>query len=208
MSNQETQNIQEKDYNKLFSLLVKKFDLHKKQSSADVFIKKGEISALNKIITILETQIKGKFLDKQRKLKSYKDDETAMKKFNINVFGPKNAPEIYSVYQLTKSNIAKEEASMNETVALEKLFELLDNNLTESLKELDLFKVMEEGKTNVAKDVELRMNTGKCALKRPGRVKFPCNNELVQGEKYCKEHLKQFNPERYYDLFEESKEEE
>jgi hypothetical protein len=200
--------LEEKDYNKLFSLLVKKFDLHKKQSTTDIFIKKGEISALGKIATILENQIKGKYLEKQRKLKSYKDDETSMKKFDLHSFGSKNAKEVYTVLQLTNANIAKEKSLMNQTVALEKLFEILDGNVEQSLRELDMYKVIEENKSNLPKDVEIRMGTGKCALKRPGRVKFPCDNELVPGEKYCKEHLKQFNPERYYELFEETEDKE
>ena len=195
--------MEEKDYNKLFSLLVKKFDLHKKQSTTDIFIKKGEISALGKIATILENQIKGKFLEQQRKLKSYKDDETSMKKFDIHSFGPKNTNEIYSVLQITNANISKEKTLMNQTIALEKLFEILDGNIEQSLRELDMYKIIEDNKSNVPKDVEIRMGTGKCALKRPGRTKFPCDNELVPGEKYCEEHLKQFNPEKYYELFED-----
>ena len=200
--------MEEKDYNKLFSLLVKKFDLHKKQSTTDIFIKKGEISALNTIIKTLEAQIKSKYINKQRKLKSFKNDENSMKKFDIHSFGPKHSKEIYAVLQLIKGKLSKEQGLMNETVALEKLFDVLDSNLEKSLRELDMFKFIDERKNNNSKDIEVRMTTGKCALKRPGRVKFPCDNDLVPGEKYCKEHLKLFNPERYYDLYEESKDEE
>ena len=58
------------------------------------------------------------------------------------------------------------------------------------------------------KDVEIRLKTNKCALKRPGKVKFPCDGEIIKGEKYCKEHLKQFKPDKYYEIFEDSKDEE
>lgn len=200
--------VTKEDYNKLFSLMVKKFDLHKKQSTTDIFISKGEISALNKIYIILENQIKGAFLEKQRKLKSYKDDKTSLKKFDLHTFGSKHSPGIYSVLQITKSKISKENTLMNQTIALEKLFEILDSDVEQSLREMDLYKVMEDNRSNLPKDVEMRISTGKCALKRPGRIKFPCDNELVPGEKYCKEHLKQFNPERYFDLFEENEENE
>lgn len=192
----------EQEYDKLFNLMVKKFDLHKKQSTTDVFIKKGEISAIQKIINLTESQIKSKFLEKQRKLKSYKDDETSMKKFNIDTFGTKECKDIFGVYQYTKATLSRERAELSELEAIERVFDRLDLNLDESIRDIDLINTIKENKNNVSKDVEVRMQSGKCALKRPGRVKFPCNEPLVEGEKYCKEHLKQFNPERYYEIFE------
>ena len=66
----------ENQYNKLFTLMTKKFDLFKKQTTADVYISKGEIQAIDKSIKVIQAQIKGQYLEKQRKLKSYKDDNS------------------------------------------------------------------------------------------------------------------------------------
>ena len=188
--------------NKMFELMVKKFDLHKKQSTTDVFIKKGEINSINKLITLFEMQIKAKFLEAQRKLKSYKSDEVSMAKFSMDIHGPKY-PDLFNTYLYLKVSKTKEINVYSELTAKEKLFEILDKNLEESLRELDLLEIMSNKK--IAQDVQIRLNTGKCAMKRPGRVKFPCDEELVEGEKYCKEHLKQFHPERYFEIFDVEK---
>jgi len=192
----------QKNYENLFKLMIKKFDLFKKQSTTDSLIKKGEINAINKMTNIIETQIKALYLAKEEKKKSFKDSETSLKKFNINEFGPKYAKELYSALSFSKSTLTKNKAELNHFMAVEKLFELLDNNLESSLSDLDLLSAMEKSREKPSKDIEVRMETGKCALKRPGRIKFPCEKDLVPGEKYCKEHLKQFHPDRYFDIFE------
>lgn len=190
--------MEEKEYNKLFSLMVKKFDLHKKQTSTDVFIKRGEIAALNKIKLVIESQIKTDYLEIKRKLEDYIDDETSMIDFDINS-KEITEKELYNTYQYIINSINKEKIKLTELSSLEKVFDILDKNLEDSLKDLDLLGKIEKNKTNIPKDIEARIKTNKCSFKRPGRVKFPCNEELVPGEKYCKEHLKQFNPEIYFD---------
>lgn len=188
----------EQTVEKMFELMVKKFDLHKKQSTTDTLIKKGEIQSINKLIALFETQIKAKYIESQRKLKSFKSDEISMSKFSMDIHGVKY-PDLYNTYQYLKVSKTKEINLYSELTAKEKLFEILDKNLEDSLRDLDLLETM--SKKELAQDVQIRIDTGKCALKRPGRIKFPCDSELVQGEKYCKEHLKQFHPERYFELF-------
>jgi hypothetical protein len=79
------------------------------------------------------------------------------------------------------------------------VLEKLDSDLENNLRSLDLLDRLSN--KEVPKDIEIRISSGKCALKRPGKVKFPCENEILEGEQYCKEHLKEFKPERYIELF-------
>lgn len=193
--------MEEKDYSNLFTLLVKKFNLHKKQSSTDVFIKKGEITALGKILSILEALIKSKYIEKQRLTKTYKDDETSLKKYKIDEFGSKFTPDIYSVYQYIKTTLIQEKGELTEINAVERVFDKLDLNLENSLRDLDLLNVITESRNNPNSTIGSRTSEGICSMTRPGRNKFPCNEVIVPGTVYCKEHLKQFKPDVYFDIF-------
>lgn len=186
--------------NNILSILVKKINLNKKQTESEVLIQKGSIVALERMILLLENEILIRYINKEKNSKSFKDEETSLKKYNLDEVGDKVAPETYSVLLSTKLMLEKERSVLIDKIALENLFLKLDDNLENTLVELDLLDFL-ESKSSVSKDVEIRMGTGLCALKRPGRVKFPCNDNIVEGEKYCKEHLKMFTPEKYFEKF-------
>jgi hypothetical protein len=182
---------------KLMELMVRSFNLYKKQSTAEALIKKGELISYERTKSILENQIKIQFLEKERSKKNYKDDETSMKKFNIDDF---KESSIYISLQYINSSIFRIKNELLKAEAIENVIDKLDNDLENNLRSLDLLDKLSNKETS--KDIEIRLSSRKCALKRPGKVKFPCDNELVTGEQYCKEHLKQFKPERYIELFE------
>lgn len=181
---------------KVLELMIKSFNLYKKQSTAESLIKKGELISYERTKNILENQLKIKFLEKERTKKSYKDDETSMKKFDVNDF---KGSELFNTLQYINVTITKLKNELLKAEAIEAVIERLDSDLENNLRSLDLLDRLSN--KEIPKDIEARLSTGKCALKRPGRNKFPCDNPVLEGEQYCKDHLREFKPERYIELF-------
>jgi len=189
-----------------FDLLLKKqilaFDLRKKQTYLDRVMKEGEIKGYTSLIQLYKSVLEAKYLVQEEKKKSFKSVEASMKKFDLAKFGKKSEKELYNIYSTL---VSKEAQAKNELCILkgtEQVFNVLNKDLYYSLTSMD---ILERLKTKeYPKDVELRINSGKCALKRPGgKQKFSCDNEIVEGTKYCKEHLMKYEPVLYTDIFPE-----
>jgi len=77
--------------------------------------------------------------------------------------------------------------------AKEELIIRMNENLDENLITLDFDMTPKK----IPKDVEIRMNAGLCALKRPGKGGFVCKKPNIAGRKYCLEHLEKHNKIAY-----------
>jgi len=200
----ENKEITKEDYEHLIKKQILSFNLHKNQSYVDRLMKEGEIKGLSKLKNYYKNVIEAKYLQKQEKLKSFKDKETSMKKFDIAKEGPKIAKEIYSVYRQCDVSLSRLKEELCVLKALEKLFIQLDRDVEDALTSIDILDRLKENKGKYSPDVQARVDAGKCALKRPGgKKKFPCDNSIVPGTKYCKEHLKKYEPIMYADIFPE-----
>jgi len=195
---------QKENLDKVFEKLVLGYELQKNQSYVDRIMAEGELSVLVKLKKYYEILMESKFLAKERKSKNFKDDETSLKKWDVNKQGKKITPETYSLYKDLENEIIKAKEKICIKKSLEELFNKMNKNLEETLFSTDLLNDLIEAKKNkkYPVDVQLRIDSGKCALKRPGSAKkFSCDNEVVEGTKYCKEHLKKYDPITYTDIF-------
>jgi len=195
------------DYNNLLKKQILAFELHKNQSYVDRLMKEGEIKGLLKLKTFYQSVIKAKYMLKQEKLKSFKSYEVSLKKYNIDVDGPKVAKELYDVYSQLENTLVTLGNDLNILRATEMIFSSLDADIEKSLTSLDLLEELRQNKDKYSPDVQVRVDAGLCGLKRPGgKKKFVCDAEVVPGTKYCKKHLLKYNPVKYSDIFDESDE--
>lgn len=192
----------ETDYDMVLKYLIKSYDLYKKQSKADSLMQEGKVSALEDMRQLVLGGIKSRYLEKERKRKAFKDDETAMGKFSIEKIGP-SYKELYTIYTLLDGQINKERDELVILKATERLMERMDSELENSLVELSMLEEVRSRATTVYPlDVKVRLDANLCGLKRPGgRKVFPCDEPPVEGTKYCKEHLKMHEPVLYSELF-------
>jgi len=109
-----------------------------------------------------------------------------------------NADEYLVALLETKILKAREELSILK--AKEEILNEMNKNLEEILSTMDIQEIL-SNKNKFPEDVKSRIETGKCALKRPGKGGFVCDNEVITGTKYCKEHLKKYEKLTYADLF-------
>jgi len=194
------------NYENLIKKQILSFDLHKNQSYVDRLMKEGEIKGLLKLQKFYRNTIEAKYLIKQEKLKSFKSIEASMKKFDIEKDGPKVAKEIYFAYKQLLVVIHRLRDELCILKATEKIFADLDRDVENTLTSLDILSELKEVREvkKYSPDVQIRVDNNLCALKRPGgKKKFVCNNEIVPGTKYCKEHLKKYEPIIYTDIFPE-----
>jgi len=192
------------DYDKLLEKQILAFDLHKNQSYVERLMKEGEIKGYTDLLHLYKSVMEAKYLQAKEKLKSFKGIENAMKKFNIDTDGPKYSKDIHKFYRLLNSKIKTARNELNIMKATENIFNLLSNDVENSLTSLDILNTVKENKRKYSPDVQLRVDSGKCALKRPGgKKKFSCDCKVILGAKYCKEHLKQYSPLDYTDIFPE-----
>ena len=77
--------------------------------------------------------------------------------------------------------------------AQENILNLMNKDLEDTLGTMDIGNLIKENKAKYPVDIEERIKTGKCALKRPGKGGFVCDNEIVKGSKYCAEHNYKYN---------------
>jgi len=77
--------------------------------------------------------------------------------------------------------------------AQENILNLMNKDLEDTLGTMDIGNLIKENKAKYPVDIEERIKTGKCALKRPGKGGFVCDNEIVNGSKYCAEHNYKYN---------------
>ena len=193
------------DYEKLLKRQIISFDLHKNQSYVDRLMKEGEIRGLIKLKNFYLNIIKAKYIQKQEKMKSFKNIEDSLKKFDILKHGEKASIDLYKVYKQIDSSITNLRDELNILKATEFVFATLDKDIENSLTSLDILEQIKETKGKFSPDVKVRVDAGLCGLKRPGgKKKFSCNGKVVTGTKYCKEHLKKYDPISYTDIFEEN----
>lgn len=98
----------------------------------------------------------------------------------------------------SKIQIAQEELVILK--AQENILNLMNKDLEDNLGTLDIASLIKENKSKYPIDITERIKTGKCALKRPGKGDFICDNPIVKGSKYCKEHNYKYNKITYTDL--------
>lgn len=201
--------VTEEDYNKIIKYMIKSYDLFKKQSKGDSLIQEGKVSALEDMKRVIIYGIKSRFLDKERKKKTFKSDEKAMEKFSIDKIGPQ-FKELYTIYTFLTGSITKEREELVVLQATERLMERMDSELENSLVELSMLEEARNRADNIYPiDVKVRIDNNLCGLKRPGGKKpFPCDSQPVEGTKYCKEHLKKYEPLKYAEMFENSEDKE
>ena len=175
------------------------FDMRKKQSYVDRLMKEGELQGYTKLKEFYKKVLEAKYLVKEEKKKSFKDVETSMNNFDIYLFGSKNEADLYEIYATLNTKISSTSQDVVQLKARELVFADLDKDLMNSLNSLD---ILEELKTKkIPKDVSARIKNGLCALKRPGgKQKFICDNEVLEGSKYCEEHLIKYDPILYTEL--------
>jgi len=99
----------------------------------------------------------------------------------------------------TKISLSSEELQMLK--AKEDILNEMNSNLEELLSTMDITNLMKKAK--YPKDVQARISQNLCALKRPGKGGFNCDEELIKGSKYCRSHLEKFDKVRFTDLIDE-----
>ena len=194
----------ETDYEKLLKKQILAFDLHKNQSYVNRLLKEGEIKGYIKLQAFYKTVLEARYIQKEETKKSFKDIETSMKKFKIDIDGPKISSDIYRFYQMLTNNLKTSRDDLAVLKATESIFLDLSIDVENSLTSLDILEKIASNKGRYSNDVQARIDSGFCGLKRPGGTKkFNCDGEVVEGTKYCKEHLKQHDPIAYTDIFPE-----
>jgi hypothetical protein len=194
----------ENNFDKLLKKQILAFELHKNQSYVDRLLKEGEIKGLLKLQSFYKSIIEAKYMQKQEKLKSFKSYEVSLKKYNIDTDGPKVAKELYKVYKYLENSISALRDELSILKATENIFSILDRDIEDSLTNLDILNNLKENKGKFSPDVQARVDAGLCGLKRPGgKKKFICDGKIIQGTKYCKEHLIKYDPVTYTDIFEQ-----
>jgi len=103
------------------------------------------------------------------------------------------------IKELAESKLNKLNDELIELKAIEKVFLKLDQDIENSLNSMDILNELKENREH-SKDVLARLNENKCCMKKPGILKFPCNNEIVKGSKYCLEHLQKYDKVLYTHL--------
>lgn len=193
----------EEDYNHIIKYMIKSYDLYKKQSKTESLIQEGKLKALEDMRQVIVQGVKSRYLEKERKRKTYKDDESVMAKFDISKIGPQYN-EMYTIYTFLEGSINKERAELTILQASERLLERMDSELENALTEMSLAEeVRNRDATVYPLDIKVRVDNNLCGLKRPGGKKlFPCDGAIVAGTKYCQEHLKMYEPVKYSEIFE------
>jgi len=111
------------------------------------------------------------------------------------------------IYTILNTRIRKAQEELVILKAQEEILNKMNSDLENNLISLDINSLLEKTKTKYSPDVQKRINKGLCGLKRPGKGGFVCENEVIQGSKYCKEHLKKYDKIRYTDLIDENDDE-
>jgi len=154
--------------------MIMMYDLHKKQAYVDRLMKEGEIQGYEKIL----------------RLHSEHSDHSD--------HGDLAEGTIINLLKL-KITTAKDDLSILK--AKENILDIMNEDLQNILMTMDIDGFLPRAKYPV--DVQDRLNAGLCALKRPGQGKagFICDNAVIPGSKYCKEHLKKYDPITYADVY-------
>jgi hypothetical protein len=109
--------------------------------------------------------------------------------------------DIKKSYNTIKKLLDKSIEELNYLKGSEYVFNKLNEDIENNLTSLDILEKI-KFKKEYSKDIQVRIDNGKCALKRPGgKKKFMCDDEVVKGTKYCKEHLKKYEPIKYTEIF-------
>jgi hypothetical protein len=108
--------------------------------------------------------------------------------------------EVQKLKARINSDLMKSREQLSILKAEEKIFSKLDKSLEKNLLSLDILNELEESHSKFPKEIQKRVDTGKCGLKRPGKG-FICEAKVIEGEKYCRRHLQQYNKVRYLELF-------
>lgn len=93
---------------------------------------------------------------------------------------------------LTKRNLEVANEELVKLQALAMLHKNLAENLEQSLIDLDIQQFTKDILFSVETEIAERHKAGKCCFKRPGKIKFPCDNKATNDNKYCSEHAKDF----------------
>lgn len=149
--------------NQSLQVQVKLFHLNKTQTESDVKIQEGKIVAFSQIINLYENVI---------------TEETT---------------ENTEFLELTKLSLESAKDELLKLQALALLHKNLYDNLEQSLVDLDIQQFTRDIVMGTEKETEDRRLTGKCCLKRLGKVKFPCDNKVKPNERYCEQHKKDFS---------------
>jgi hypothetical protein len=148
------------------------FDLHKKQTYVDRIMKEGEIIGLKRMIKLYQ---------------------------NLMENNPSDEFKVY--HDILKNSLHTATDELYILKASENIFSTLDKDVQDSLTSLDILERVKIQKDEFSPDVQARIKTGKCALKRPGgKKKFSCDDNIIAGTKYCKTHLKKYEPIKYCEL--------
>lgn len=155
---------------KLLKRMILSYELHKNQAYVDRLLKEGEISGYQKILKIYNTALNN---------------------------GKIIEADLIVLLQ-SRISIAKEELIILK--AQENIFNLMNENLEDNLGTLDIANLIKENISKYPADVTARIKMRLCALKRPGKGGFTCNKDIINGSKYCDEHLKKYDKITYTDL--------
>jgi hypothetical protein len=161
------------DGEKLLKKMVLSYELFKNQTYVERLMKEGEVQGYKKIISIYNAAIEqGNEIDKS----------------------------LFIILQ-TKIQVAQEELQVLK--AQENILNKMNQDLENNLSTMDISLIIEENIKNnkYPKDVQARIKAGFCALKRPGKGGFTCKQPIVNGTKYCKEHLEKYDKLAFVDLF-------
>jgi len=183
-----------------FEILLKKqvlsFNKNKKQSYVNRLLKEGEIIGLNSILLKFKEIIEVKYIIENKLSELPKDF----------IFNKSKNKDLIIAYNLIKEKLNKAETELIQLKAIEDVINEINKDLENNLSSMDIKDKLSLYKNKFSNDVQARINSGLCGLKRPGgNKKFSCENPVISETKYCKKHLLKYNPILYSELFKEDK---
>jgi hypothetical protein len=182
-----------------FKIFIKNYDIKYTQQLLLYHEKIGELKSTESITTNVLNEIKKKFVEIESKKKTFKSKEITLTKFNIDKL-PKSLlslKEIYDFYRVNTSTYKKDLVQIKANI---NLLDTMNSSIDESALSTD---IIEELNQTVNPLLQKRLDDKVCGFRRPGRNPFPCDGELVEGTIYCKDHLKEYEPLKYVDIFKE-----
>ncbi len=104
------------------------------------------------------------------------------------------------LFPILKGKIVVAQEELLILKAQERIFNIMSKDLEDNLSTLDIDNLIKENKSKYPEDVTSRIKLGKCALKRPGKGGFTCDDDIITGSKYCKAHLEKYDKISFIDL--------
>jgi hypothetical protein len=169
--------------------LARKIQQNKDISTIDRLKLEGQILAHKNTIKVLNNSIKLEYYEEHKTLENYTEKQA--KETN---------PNTYDVIRYLENELTKLEEQVAVHKAIEKISEKMDSDLIDILHKHDVTELLQEA-YNDGDEMVKRFKNKDCCYRRFGKDKFPCDNKVVKGQKYCKTHLKQFDIVAYTEIF-------